>query len=161
MPNGRVYYLIRKVGEPQFKLAMREGVDGAERVLVDPQELTRTTGVPHAINHYTPSWDGRTLAYGISSGGSENASLHLMDIATGRQLVNRSRAWSRSPSWAPDNRHLPTTSCATSGATRRIPSSISTPPSSCSTARNPTSRRGDSSARWSTNRWRSTGSTTR
>jgi prolyl oligopeptidase len=106
MPGGRVYYLTRKAGESQFKLAMRERVEGPERVLVDPQALSRTTNVPHAINHYAPSWDGRTLAYGISSGGSENASLYLMDIATGRQLGEPVPRVLQRAHWAPDSRYF-------------------------------------------------------
>ena len=106
MPGGRVYYLTRKAGESQFKLAMRERLDGPERVLVDPEVLTRATGVPHAINYYSPSWDGRTLAYGVSSGGSENASLHLMEIATGRELGKPIPRVMDGATWAPDSRHL-------------------------------------------------------
>ena len=86
LPGERIYYLQRKAGESQFKLVMRIGLQGAERVLVDPQQLAQASGVPHAINYFVPSWDGRTLAYGISAGGSEDASLHLMDIASGKPL---------------------------------------------------------------------------
>ena len=106
MPGGRIYYLVRKAGDPQFKLAMREGLDGPERLLVDPQALSQATGVPHAINHYSPSWDGRTLAYGVSSGGSEMASLHLVDIASGRQLREPIPRVVAGANWAPDSRHL-------------------------------------------------------
>lgn len=106
MPNGRLYYLIRRAGEPQFKLAMRDGLAGPERVLVDPQALTRATGVPQAINHYSPSWDGRTLAYGISAGGSENASLYLMDIASGRSLRPPIPRVMEAAHWTPDSRRL-------------------------------------------------------
>ena len=86
MPGGRLYYLRRLAGENQFKLILREGLNGAERVLVDPDALTRARGVPHAINYFKPSWDGRTLAYGISAGGSEDASLQLLDIASGERV---------------------------------------------------------------------------
>ncbi len=106
MPGGRIYYLVRKAGESQFKLAMRDGLDGAERILVDPQVLSQSTGIPHAINHYSTSWDGRTLAYGVSSGGSEMASLHLMDIASGRMLREPIPRVVAGANWAPDSRHL-------------------------------------------------------
>jgi prolyl oligopeptidase len=71
MPGERIYYLKRAAGAPQFKLMMRIGLKGAERVLVDPEGLSKSSGVPHAINYFVPSWDGRTLAYGVSAGGSE------------------------------------------------------------------------------------------
>ena len=85
---------------------MRDSLDGAERILVDPQGLSQSTGIPHAINHYSPSWDGRTLAYGVSSGGSEMASLHLMDIASGRVLREPIPRVVAGANWAPDSRHL-------------------------------------------------------
>src|SRR5438034_6479872 len=41
--------------------------------------LFRSTGVPHAINWFVPSWDGRHVAYGLSAGGSEDASMYELD----------------------------------------------------------------------------------
>ena len=107
MPGERIYYLKRPAGGSQFKLVMRVGLKGAERVLVDPEQLAKATGVPHAINYFMPSWDGRTLAYGISAGGSEDASLHLMDIASGKPIgAPIPRVRESYVSWAPDSRHL-------------------------------------------------------
>lgn len=107
MPGHRVYYLRRKVGEDQFSLVMRVGMNGSDRVLVDPQSLAGASGTPHAINYYSPSWDGRTLAYGVSAGGSEDASLHLMDIATGKPLREPiPRVQQAAVHWTPDSRHV-------------------------------------------------------
>jgi len=105
MPGERIYYLRRKVGENQFKLVLRKGLGGPERVLVDPQ--SRAGGAPRSINYFVPSWDGKTLAYGISAGGSEDASLHLMDIATGKALGTPiPRVHESLVRWAPDSRSL-------------------------------------------------------
>ncbi len=107
MPGDRYYYLKRAVGERQLKLVMREGLTGAERTLVDPEVAAKTTGVPHAINYYKPSWDGKTLAYGLSAGGSEDASLYLMDIASGEMLAKPvSRVQEGYVHWLPDSRSL-------------------------------------------------------
>ena len=107
MPGDRIYYLKRKPGESQLKLVMRIGVNGRERVLVDPQKMTRATGVPHAVNYFVPSWDGKTLAYGVSAGGSEDASLYLMDIASGKLLAPPiPRVIEDLVRWAPDSRSL-------------------------------------------------------
>lgn len=105
-PGGRLFYLKRVAGEAQFKLIVRDGLNGAERVLVDPQALAQAQGgVPHAVNYYQPSWDGRTLAYGVSAGGSEEAALHLLDVASGRQLMAPlSRVPEGAMHWSPDNR---------------------------------------------------------
>ena len=37
MPGARWYYLKRGVGERQYKLVLRQGLTGKERVLVDPE----------------------------------------------------------------------------------------------------------------------------
>ncbi len=107
MPGERTYFMRRKVGENQMKLVMRDGPGGADRVLVDPDRLSKATGVPHAVNYFMPSWDGKTLAYGVSSGGSENASLHLLDIASGKPLGTPiSRVQESNIHWSPDSRSL-------------------------------------------------------
>lgn len=84
MPGNRVYYMRRLPGENQYKLVLRSA--GVERVLVDPQSMGGASAVPHAINYYRPSWDGRRLAFGVSAGGSEDAALQVMDVASGRAL---------------------------------------------------------------------------
>ena len=107
MPGERIYYLKRKVGENQLKLVLRVGLNGPERILVDPEKMTKATGVPHAINYFVPSWDGKTLAYGISAGGSEDASLHLLDIASGRAIGKPiPRVHEALVHWTPDSRFL-------------------------------------------------------
>ena len=59
MPGDRLFFLRRKAGENQFKLVMRQGLRGADRVLVDPEQLARTTG--------TPLWDLADTACGPTS----------------------------------------------------------------------------------------------
>lgn len=105
LPGERYYYLKRKVGEKQFKLVTRQGLQGQERLLVDPEAETRRSGVPHAINYYKPSWDGKFLAYGMSAGGSEDASLYVMDIASGKlRGAPVPRVYDAGISWLPDSR---------------------------------------------------------
>ncbi len=108
LPGERYYYMKRKVGEKQFKLVMRQGLQGAERTLVDPElETARSGGVPHAINYYKPSWDGQHLAYGMSAGGSEDASLYVMHIASGKPVgAPVPRVYDAGVHWLPDSRSL-------------------------------------------------------
>ena len=107
MPGDLIYYLKRPKGERQFKLMMRRGLNGAERVLVDPEIDAKRTGVPHAINYYRPSWDGAHVAYGMSAGGSEAASLYILNVKTGK-LVGApiARVWEPKISWLPDSKSL-------------------------------------------------------
>jgi prolyl oligopeptidase len=107
LPGDRIYYLKRPAGSSQYKLMMRTGLAGAEQVLVDPEVMAKATGVPHAINYFAPSWDGKTVAYGISAGGSENASLYLQDVATGK-LIGQPipRVPEDLVNWTPDSQHV-------------------------------------------------------
>ena len=107
MPGDKVYFLRRKAGESQLKLVLRDGSAGTDRVLVDPEAMTRASGVPHAINYFEPSWDGTMLAYGISAGGSEDASLHVVEVASGKALIEPiPRVHEGLVNWAPDSRTL-------------------------------------------------------
>jgi prolyl oligopeptidase len=108
VPGGLTFYLKRKSGESQFNLVVRQGLGGAERVLVDAVALTKSTGVPHAVNYFVPSWNGRQVAYGVSAGGSEDASLHVLDLASGEALIDPvPRVHEGSlVSWTPDGRGL-------------------------------------------------------
>jgi prolyl oligopeptidase len=113
-PDGRWFFQKRGAQDNQFKLYVREK-DGQERLLVDPEAISRADAkaakrrkpVPHAINWYLPSPDGKVLAYGLSAGGSESATLHVVDVATRRPLGGPvPRADYGVTSWAPDGRSL-------------------------------------------------------
>ena len=86
-PGGLFFYQRRGVTDDQFKLYVRQGLKGKERLLVDPEQLDNLTGVPHAINWVVPSATGRYVAYGLSAGGSEDASLFVMDVTTGKRVL--------------------------------------------------------------------------
>ncbi len=81
-----LFYQRRGATEDQFKLCVRQGLAGAERVLFDPETLKKATGKPHAINWYSASPDGSRVALGVSAGGSEEAAMRVLDVKSGRQL---------------------------------------------------------------------------
>lgn len=82
----RWFFERRGASENQFKLLMREGLRGPERLLVDPEALEKATGKPHAINYFTTSPGGRYVAYGLSTQGSEAAVLHVLDTRSGKPV---------------------------------------------------------------------------
>lgn len=82
---GQLFYLKRAPGQNQSRLWLRAGVEGAERELLDPNNIPGEPG-KHAIDWYTPSPDGKRLAIGLSSGGSENSVLRVLDVASGKFL---------------------------------------------------------------------------
>ena len=76
-------------------------------MLVDPELEAARTGVPHAINYFVPSWDGRHVAYGMSAGGSEDTSLYILNVASGKRVGQpMARVHDSLVNWLPDSRSL-------------------------------------------------------
>ena len=63
--GDRVFALKREAGEQTFRLVVRAGVDGTDRVAVDPARW-RTPADAAAIDYYAPSPNGRLVAVAIS-----------------------------------------------------------------------------------------------
>jgi prolyl oligopeptidase len=101
------FYQRRGAKDDQFKLYMRQGLAGKEKLLFDPETLKAATGKPHAINYFVPSPDGKLVAIGVSAAGSEDAFLRVLDTRSGRQVGPEiSRAQFGGVSWAPDGSEL-------------------------------------------------------
>ncbi|MGF6241143.1 prolyl oligopeptidase [Paraburkholderia sp. GAS38] len=101
----RIFYQVREPGANLPKLAYRDGVNGEEHILVDPAKLAKDSAHHSALDWYSPSWDGRYVAYGISEGGSENSVLHVIDTQSGSDTAEViDRAGDDVVSWRNDNR---------------------------------------------------------
>jgi prolyl oligopeptidase len=99
--RGRYFYLRREGRQNHPVLDWRHGLDGADRVAVDPNALHE--GGTTALDWYYPSEDGRLLAYGLSENGSEESVLHLLDLESGRHLPDRiPHMRSAALAWLPD-----------------------------------------------------------
>ncbi|MBC7993230.1 MAG: prolyl oligopeptidase family serine peptidase [Rhizobacter sp.] len=105
---GELYFVQRRSAtENQFKLYMRQGLKGTDKLLVDPEALEKKTGKPHAINWYLPSPDGALVAYGLSAQGSEAAVLHVLNTRTGKPVGQPiPRADFGGVDWSPDGKAL-------------------------------------------------------
>jgi len=75
---GRYFYSRRRAGDETGILYLREGIDGQERLLVDPHPLSedRTTSVVEM----GVSEDGRLLAYGVRQGGEDEVEVRFLDV---------------------------------------------------------------------------------
>jgi prolyl oligopeptidase len=99
--RGRYFYLRREGRQNQPVFYWRQGVEGEDRVAVDPNALNAAGTT--ALDWFYPSRDGRLLAYGLSENGSEESVLHLLDVESGRHLPDRiSRMRAASLAWLPD-----------------------------------------------------------
>jgi len=98
-----VFTQARPAGANTFKLYVREGMHGADRLLIDP-DLLATAGTHVSLDYFQVSPDGRYVAYGTSPAGSENSTLRIMETASGAVLPDViDRAQNASPSWLPDS----------------------------------------------------------
>jgi prolyl oligopeptidase len=76
---GSAFYLRREPHQDQSVLY------ADDRVLVDPNEQDSLV----TIDWFYPAPDGRLVAYGLSRGGDEQSTLHIVEVATGRMLDDR------------------------------------------------------------------------
>ena len=105
--GNRWFFERRGASDNQFKIWVRDGLAGKERLLVDPDAIEKRTGKPHAVNYFTVAPGGGRLAYGLSAQGSEAAVLHLLDTKTGRSIGQPiDRAEMGNVSWSPDGRWM-------------------------------------------------------
>lgn len=101
--GGRLFYQVRPAGADNFKLAMRQGRDGAERILIDPTAMKGEGGTHVSLDWWRASPDGRHLVYGLSPAGSEDSVLHVMEVESMRVLPERIAGTQYAgPSWLPD-----------------------------------------------------------
>ena len=69
---------------------VRKGDNGAERVLIDPNKLSKNGTV--ALGGMSVREDGKYVAYALAEGGSDWRKAYVMDVATGKNL-NDELSW--------------------------------------------------------------------
>ena len=69
--GGRYFYTHNDGLQNQSLLLVRDSVDGAGRVLIDPNGWSKDGAT--ALAEWTPSEDGRLLAYAVQDGGTLDA----------------------------------------------------------------------------------------
>jgi prolyl oligopeptidase len=105
--DGTLFYLNRKAGENIRKLYLRDGKTGEEKLLIDPESMKVEDNQHYAIYYYTPSPDKNYVVYGLDQGGSEETTLYILDLNTGKKLpetIDRIETAYNKPSWTPDSK---------------------------------------------------------
>jgi prolyl oligopeptidase len=104
LPGEVVFYEKTLASEDVAKLYVRHGMAGQEKLLLDPARLNAAGGPPHVINYFSASWDGGYVVAGVSEGGSEQAIIHVIDTATGKESPESiDRALFGAVSWKDSN----------------------------------------------------------
>ena len=90
LPNergGRYFYSRRRAGQDLPVLYVREGLDGEDRVLIDPHPMSSDHTI--SVSYLDISRDGRLVVYAVRDGGVDEVSIHLRDVDTGEDLDDR------------------------------------------------------------------------
>jgi len=101
LEGGRYFYGRNDGLQPQSVLYVSETLDGEPRVLLDPNTLSEDGTV--ALAGYAISEDGRHMAYGLATAGSDWNEWRVRDVDTGQDLADHLR-WVKfsGASWAKD-----------------------------------------------------------
>jgi prolyl oligopeptidase len=95
----RYFYMKLTPADQTPKLYVRDGLDGKERLLADPQVLGGS-GKRYTITDFYPAPDGKLVGVEVAAGGSEEGVLKVLNAANGHQLKDAiDRVWGASASW--------------------------------------------------------------
>lgn len=97
----RYFYSRRDGSQPQAVLYVREGLNGDERVLLDP--LTVDDSGLTTISWTQPNEDGSLMAFGLYTSGDENSTLYVMDVETGEWFADEIPGKVNFSGWLPDS----------------------------------------------------------
>ena len=90
---GRNYFYTRNSGLlNQSQLYVQEGLEGARRLLIDPNAWAKDGAT--ALAGWEPSPDGSLLAYSVQDGGTDWRIIRVIDVATGQPLGDEIR-WAK------------------------------------------------------------------
>ncbi|MEK7615323.1 MAG: prolyl oligopeptidase family serine peptidase [Patescibacteria group bacterium] len=98
--NGRYFFTERQPGQDQMVLFVKNGLEDEPTELINPNAIGTTT----TLDFWMPSSTGRFVAYGLSSGGDEIATLRVMDVETKQDLPDTiAPCRYASITWLPDD----------------------------------------------------------
>jgi prolyl oligopeptidase len=99
--GNRYFYLRRHADREKGIYYWREGENGQERVLLDPNRMSADGSI--SLGVVSATLDGKTAAYTLRQNNSDEATLYVMDAATGkvseRDVIEGAKY--AMPSWTP------------------------------------------------------------
>lgn len=101
--GSRYFYSRRHADKEKRVYYWKEGEEGEEQVLLDPNTLSEDGST--SVGFVKPSWDGELAAYTLKENNADESTLYVMDVATGETsetdvIPGAKYAW---PSWKPDS----------------------------------------------------------
>ncbi len=78
--GNRWFFTRRHADKEKVVVYFREGKDGKEQVLLDPNQWSKDGTV--SLGTWVPSWDGKSVAFTQKENNSDEATLYVLDVAT-------------------------------------------------------------------------------
>ena len=101
--GDRLFYMKRGARQEQSALYTRDGLNGNERVLIDPNAWDPALKL--SLGRWTPSWNGKLIAYHIKQNNADESEMRLLEVDTGKELeIDRivGAKYARA-NWTPDD----------------------------------------------------------
>jgi prolyl oligopeptidase len=100
---GRLFYSRNTGLQRQAPVFVRSSVTAAPSLVIDPNAVSEDGSV--SLSQWMPSPDAKLLAYGLAEGGADWNTIHVRDIASGKDLPDDVR-WMRfsSIAWTGDSK---------------------------------------------------------
>ncbi|MGQ8336446.1 prolyl oligopeptidase family serine peptidase [Sunxiuqinia sp. A32] len=100
--NNWYFYLKMTPEDETGKLFMREGFEGEESLLYDPETFSDDTTKHYVISSFLPSNDGTKVTMEVAPNGSENGVLQIMDVKKKEFYPEKiDHCWMGATSWLP------------------------------------------------------------
>jgi prolyl oligopeptidase len=101
--SGRLFYRRNEGLQHQTAIYMREGLGGQRQLVLDSNAISPDGST--ALADFRPSPDGKLLVYALAEGGADWRTLHVRDLASGRDLPDEVK-WVRFSwlSWTRDSK---------------------------------------------------------
>jgi prolyl oligopeptidase len=101
--GGHIFYSRNTGLQKQAPVFMRAAADAPPALVIDPNVISADGSL--SLSEWQPSPDAKLFAYGLSEGGADWRTLHVRDIASGKDLQDEVH-WMRfsNISWTKDSR---------------------------------------------------------
>ena len=89
LPNergGRYFYSKRRADQDLAVVYVRDGLDGEDRVLIDPHPMSPDHTTSVALRDISD--DGTRVVYGVREGGVDEVTIRVRDVDTGEDLAD-------------------------------------------------------------------------
>lgn len=103
--DNDIYFYLKTTPEDETgKLFYREGFEGEEALLFDPETYNPDDSLQYVISGFNPSYDGSKVAFEVSPNGSESGVMLILNVDTKALYPEKiDRCWGSFSSWLEGN----------------------------------------------------------